>query len=55
MIGNDANRAVAVYKTNHTIMYRGSKMAPTTCRAYAHEVSVLANQLISKKLDRFKN
>jgi hypothetical protein len=41
MIGSSS--AVAVYDTNHSVMYNGSKKAPTTCRAYAHELYITRN------------
>ena len=41
LIGSSS--AVAVYNTNHSVMYNGSKKAPTTCRAFAHELYITRN------------
>jgi hypothetical protein len=41
MIGGSGS--VAVYNTNHSSMYIGSKKAPTTCRAFAHELFIPRN------------
>ena len=40
LIGNSANNMVAVYNTNYSVMAANTKLAPATCRAYAHELYI---------------
>jgi hypothetical protein len=39
-VGSSANNVVAVYKVNQSLALAGTKLAPTTCRSYAHELFI---------------
>ena len=52
LIGSSGSGSVAVYNTNYSILYSGSKEAPTTCRALAHELYIPRNGIDSLMLQK---
>ena len=39
-IGNSAGSTVAVYNVNYSVLLNSAKLAPSTCKAYAHELYI---------------